>query len=279
MYHSPKSRVWIRAFFGLFLFLWAPLGLTAQDWEAIEWRVLDGEGDFYRAPIMGQEVALSRGDARRRVPSYDQDDFPEPESGCGPTAVLNWLLWMETLGCFGPSTLRVDDPGDAKETFALIDKQIRSMRQQSTDRRVGSNRAQIAATMDHLAGEWSDGSVRIAVRSFKAPVKLVDLLGFVKGQRAGILIGQVMEDGVGSEAGEFHALNLVAVDRGGGLMVNNWGERVYGYLRSYPDGQYFFPENSEQAGLKIVEATCLIPVWVSDGDPQTEQLKEAPKVY
>tara|TARA_B110000037_G_scaffold220312_1_gene287798 strand:+ start:100272 stop:101111 length:840 start_codon:yes stop_codon:yes gene_type:complete len=279
MRYSRKFGVWGGVLLGLSLVSCALSAAVAQPWETIEWRVIEGDGNFYRTALQGQEVALRRGDARRRVPSYDQGDFPEPESGCGPTAALNWLLWMENLGCFGAPALRVDDATHVKETFALIDEQIRNMRQDLSERRVGSNRAQIAATMDHLAGELSEGKVRMAVRSFKTPLKIVDLLGFVKSQRAGILIGQVVEDGPGSELGELHALNLVAVDRRGGLMLNNWGERGYGYLRTYPDGQYFFPENTEQAGLKIVEAMCLIPIRVTLDTDGEERTSQPSKVY
>lgn len=239
----------------------------AQRWEAVEWRVKDGRGQFYRTTFSGEEVVLRRGDARRRVPAFHQKNFPEPESGCGPTAVLNWMLWMRELGCFGEAENGADSAVFARHIFWEIDREIREMRKEDLPSRNGSNRAQIAAAMDRLARDWSGGTVRMAVRAYETPLKMVDLLSFIRGQRAGILIGQVVENAQTGEAGDFHALNLVAVDRGGGLMVNNWGERVYGYLRTYPDGQYFYPENAEQAGLKIIEALCMVPVHIGEALP------------
>jgi hypothetical protein len=45
-------------------------------------------------------------------------------------------------------------------------------------------------------------------------------------------------------------------------MVNNWGKKIYGSLRTYPDGQFYFPRDASQEGMRVEEAVCFVPVKV-----------------
>lgn len=218
----------------------------------------DGSVSYHIRPMDGVEVTTPAGDARRSVPAMDQRDYPEPESGCGPAAMLNWFLWWQSQGLLRSPLQGAESGVLARHDFQAIEREIFGLR--GIDRaklRGGTNALEIICAMDRLASQWSNGAIRMHYRQFDAPLKVADLLEFTKGQRSGILITRVVQaDG---SLGGYHAVSLVAGDRAGYLMINNWGERVYGSLRNEGRGQIFYPKNVAHPALKVENALCFIP--------------------
>lgn len=215
---------------------------------------------FFPFRMEGTEIRGAGAEARRHVPAMNQRDFPEPESGCGPTAVLNWMLWMQDQHLLGTPRETHGLEARALAGFQRIEEEIRRLRgTEAGGSRGGSNEFEIISAMDRLAYQLSSGDVRMAYRRFHAPLKMAEVLEFTTGYRSGILIGRVVEDRATGQLGEYHALNLVAGDRSGYLMVNNWGERVYGALRTEPDGQYFYASTADHPPIKVERALCFVP--------------------
>ncbi|MFP4282586.1 MAG: hypothetical protein ACLFU2_08205 [Opitutales bacterium] len=245
------------------------MSATGDGWWLLLPRLEAGRMVYYRVAVEGTEVAPPHGDARRRVPAMNQRDFPAPESGCGPTAALNWLLWMENEGLFGRRPSRTITPERARSLFHRIDREILTLSANgSRGARGGSSMAELAVTMDRLVDERSEGALRLHFAHFEPPLRVVDLLEFTRGMRSGILLTRVVNDRQTLVAGEYHAVSLVAGDRAGGLMVNNWGARVYGHLRTLPEGQFFFPQDSSQEALRIEGALCFVPLRLAGPAPK-----------
>lgn len=228
----------------------------------------DGTVRFRPYRMRGEELPRGNAGARRRVPSMNQDDFPEPESGCGPTAVLNWVLWMQDQNLLRKPSRAAPERERAKDGFLRIEREIFGLRGKNRSASRGaSNAPEIISAMDRMAHELSDGEVRMAYRQFEAPLRVADLLEFTSGYRSGILIVRVVDDLEKGTFGEYHAVSLVAGDTSGHLMINNWGEQVYGALRHRPDGQYFYSSTNDHPPLKVEMALCFIPFRPTDDRP------------
>ncbi len=223
---------------------------------------------FQSRRMQGVELTGSRADARRRVPSMNQRDFPEPESGCGPIAIVNWLLWMQNEGILRKPMEGSNDWVLAHYNFRSVEREIFGLRGERSDRlRGGSNILEIAAAMDRIVYQLSAGAIRMHNERFDAPIRVNDWVQFTRGHRVGILVCRIVEDPATRRLGGYHAVSLVAGDRGGGVMLNNWGEQVYGVLRNERDGQFFYPENVSQPPLKVEYAVCFIPFRPAEDFP------------
>lgn len=216
-----------------------------------------GEVLYTLVAVPGAELPGHSGNARRRVPARDQLDFADPEADCGPVAMLNWLLW---LGQERKLELPPADPpaGLDQDLYGRIKTVLEELRGEvDTQPEAGVTAAEMALVMDRLADTFSAGRLRFQFQMMEAPLKVSRLFQFTEGFRCGILISRVVEED--GKPGEFHAVNLIAVDRRGGVMINNWGEQVFGYLRNEPEGQFFRAENTDHPALKIESAICLVP--------------------
>jgi hypothetical protein len=219
------------------------------------------DGGLLLEQIPGNELTGAAVTARRRVPAMDQAAFPEPESACGPAAILNWLLWLDQ-----ERVLRLPRMGsgevDAVEVFRRIDGIFTELEPSRAENgRGGANLADIVLTMDRLLGEYSGGELRFGVESFEAPLAGADLLRVNRGYRCGILIGRVLdEDGAVTDGPDaYHAVSLVAADRSGGVMLNNWGRQVFGHLRTEGGRQILRAENAIHPPLQVERVLCFRP--------------------
>ena len=214
---------------------------------------------FVRRQASGREwFGTEPGEWRRAVPSYHQTDFPEPESGCGPIAILNWLTWYQNIGML---TKNIDQPGTklrARHNHRLIEKEIVSLRNKTTGLRGGTTSLEIICAFDRIVNRLSSRSIRLAYEVHDAPMSMDDLTRFTRGFRSAILLVRPVNPKTG-QLESLHAVSVVAGDRAGYLMLNNWGERLHGALRNEADGQFFAPSNIDSPRLKIEQLICLIP--------------------
>lgn len=225
--------------------------------EAVE--VAGERVEFRVIRTRGREVIGAKQGARRRVPAMDQNNFPEPESACGPIAMLNWMLWLEQQRVL-PLSFSTDVEARAQSLYPEIESTLEDLRH-APDRslRGPTSIREIAAGMDRLVKSRSDGAIRMHAQPVEVPLKVVDVLESTKTFRCGILIVRIVEDEKSGELGEYHAVSLISGDRGGGLMINNWGVQVYGQLRNERGGQFFRAQNAEHPTLKVEGAMFFVP--------------------
>lgn len=210
-------------------------------------------------PVFGKELSGPGGAARRQVPALRQEDFPEPETGCGPAAMLNWLLWLEAQRAlrFPREWTTAATP---RQLYEAIETTLAEIRRESTPGKRGPMRTdELVAVMDRLVREYSDGALRLAPEVFEAPVKISDLITFNRGYRCGFLVGEVLDDEASDQSTLSHVVSLVAADRQGGVMLNNWGARVYGHLRNEAGQQVFRARNADHPPMRIDCVIRLIP--------------------
>jgi hypothetical protein len=222
-----------------------------------KWHPQKKRYDFYRRGMQGAEL-LMRGDARRYFISENQGDYPEPESGCGPTALLNLYVWYSKFGLLDES-IRHSEPEHYKQLkFRQIDRKIRDIQQQSRTQHRGTNTLASIVAMDELVQEHSQGRTRLHFEIKKPPLSLKDFTGLSRNYRAGILSVQPKDPQTGLLMGH-HAVLCIRGDKVGMITIANWGEFSHGSLVQRKDGQWFVPRDNSQHELKINNLTVLIP--------------------
>jgi len=192
------------------------------------------------------------------VLSEFQGNYPAPLSGCGPTAILDWLIWYQNTGLLPRSTDTPDVEVYKRTTFALIDRQIAELRGRARTDFEGSNTMEIAVVFDRLVSELSRGRIRLACEIKDAPLSKQDLLNETHQYRAGILLAQVY-DPMSPPWGGFHAVAVVRTDTEGRVSIANWGHYFNGSLIEKSDGQWFGAEDGSCAPLKIKSLMTFIP--------------------
>lgn len=213
---------------------------------------------FHRRGLNGMEVVTVDAEKRFRVFSPDQAAFPEPESGCGPTAILNWIYWYQREGILHKP---IDGSGIdllLKHNFRLIETELMAIKGRTQGYRGGTTALDICCAFDRVTHRLSQGLLRMHTEYFRAPISLADLFRFTTGNRAIILVTRVIESN-GQPSDTFHAVSLVHADNDAYLMVNNWGQRLYGALRNEPDGQFFRPKDAQSVPLRIEFMLGFIP--------------------
>lgn len=222
-----------------------------------KWNATTKRYDFYRRGTQGAEVPM-RGEARRYFISENQANYPEPESGCGPTALLNLYIWYSKFGLLDES-IRHSDPQRYKELkFKQIDRKIREIQKESRTRHGGTNTLAAIVAMDELMQQYSKGSTRLHFEIKKPPLSQKDFTELSRNYRAGILSVRPKDQRTGLLLGN-HSVLCIRGDRSGMITLANWGEFSHGRLVERKDGQWFVPRDSSQHELKINNLTVLIP--------------------
>ena len=228
-----------------------------------KWNAQTKRYDFYRRGMQGAEV-LMRGEARRYFISENQGDYPEPESGCGPTALLNLYVWYSKFGLLKES-IRHSNPQRYKELkFHQIDHRIRDVQKQSRTQYGGTNTLATIVAMDELVQEYSRKPTRLHFEIKNPPLSAKDFTELSRNYRAGILSVRPKERQTGSLLGN-HAVLCIRGDRSGLITIANWGEFSHGRLVNQKDGQWFVPRDGSQHELKINQLTVLVPFTPEDG--------------
>ncbi len=213
--------------------------------------------DFYRQGMHGTEVQLLT-DARRHIQSESQGDYPEPESGCGPTALLNLYLWYTKYGLI-KETIRHSDPKRYKQLkFQQIDRKIRDIQRQSRTRAGGTNTLQLIVALDEIMKDSGNQDTRIHFEIKNSPLETHDFLNITRGYRSGILSVRPFDKRRGTLGGN-HAVLVIAGDWSGRVTLANWGGYTNGRLVMRDGQQWFIAEEEDQPDFLIRRLTTLIP--------------------
>lgn len=228
-----------------------------------QWNAQTKRYDFYRRGMQGAEVPM-RGEARRYFISENQRDYPEPASGCGPTALLNLYVWYSKFGLLNES-IRHSNPQRYKQLkFRQIDRKIRNIQKQSRTQYGGTNTLASIVAMDELVQEYSRGPTRLHFEIKQPPLALKDFTKLSRNYRAGLLSVRPKDRQTGALLGN-HAVLCIRGDKGGMITIANWGEFSHGRLVARQDGQWFVPQDSSQHELKINNLTVLVPFTPNGG--------------
>lgn len=213
--------------------------------------------DYYALPINGTERknnALNR----LSILSENQYSYPDPESGCGPTAMLNILVWYEKYGLIQPTNRDADTERYKQLFFKEIDQRLNKKSGSNRADQEGTNNMDAAMVMDELVNERSNGRLRVHTDYMTAPLKLADFLEIMPNFRAGYLIVRPKEPETGELKG-LHAVTVIRADRAGYITFGSWGEIYRGLLKKRDDAQWFIPQDSKQLEFKVVGLMRFIP--------------------
>jgi hypothetical protein len=221
------------------------------------WSALPDRSKVRVETIRGTEVKNNSLN-RFSLLSENQYHYPEPESGCGPTAMLNILIWYQKYGLVDP-VFRDADPKEFKlKTFRYIDDLLNRSAGRQRSEAGGSNNRDIALVMDQIVREHSDGRIRIQTDSVTAPIDLRVLLATNPNFRSGF-ISVYPKDPRTGELLALHATTFIRADREGYITIGTWGKTYRGLLRMRDGHQWFVPQNPKHLELRIHSYTRFIP--------------------
>lgn len=224
-----------------------------------EWNAENTEYDFFRVGMHGTEVPL-RVDARRNFISENQADYPEPRSGCGPTALLNLYIWYTKFGLLEESVRYADVEKYKREKFGQIDALISKIQQESRSASGGTNGLAALVTIDQLVQQHAVRPTRLHFEIKAAPLTNKDFRKLTSGYRVGLL-EVVPKDKKRGKLLSDHMVLCIRGDNSGIITIANWGKFTHGRLVNRQDGQWFVPSNSDDHELRIRQLTTLIPFY------------------
>ena len=191
--------------------------------------------------------------------SENQLNYPTPETGCGPTALLNILIWYEKFGLIPPRYRDADPRVYKLKLFRDIDHRLAFQSGITRTEMMGTRGMDIAIIIDQIVNERTEGQIRIHTDIIEAPLKLKDLLATTKNFRSGYLTVAVPRELVGSGSTNLHAAVIIRTDREGYVTLGTWGEIYRGLLKERNGEQWFIPQNKNHMKLKVVELMRFIP--------------------
>jgi len=196
---------------------------------------------------------------RLSIISESQYEYPEPESGCGPIALLNTLVWYEKYGLIAPLFRESNPEIYKKRLFAEIDRRILQSSGISRSEQMGSRNLDMAMALDGIVKEQSEGKLRVHYDYIIAPLRLKDLLNTMPNFRTGYLLGYPKDPATGETMSVLHAVTLIRADRAGYVTLATWGEKYRGLLRMRGDEQWFIPQAPHDIEIKILGMMRFIP--------------------
>ncbi len=214
-------------------------------------------GVYWRLGQDGSEC-IGQNLERGMVLSEYQGNYRAPTSGCGPTAILDWLIWYQNTGLVPRSTRESDTDTYKRITFDLIDRKIAELRGRYRSDFEGTSTMEIIVTFDGLIRELSRGKIRLHCDIKNAPLSRNDLLNQTRYYRAGILIVQVFDPN-SSPMGGYHAVVVVRTDTTGRMTLANWGKAQNGRLVQKSDGQWFVTEDDSVPPMKVCSFLTFVP--------------------
>ncbi len=231
-----------------------------SDFKIIVKRVEDdGETRYYHELISGIERTNS-GLNRSGLGSENQLDYPQPESGCGPTALLNILIWYEKYGLV-QAQHRDANPRDYKQKlFDTIDREIMGIAEADRMTLKGTSSAQVGIALDQLVQAGSNNQLRMHTEFRMPPLQTNDFREVTKQFRAGYLV--VKPKGNGRfivPENQDHAVTVLRCDLAGNITLSTWGQIYRGRLKMRDGSQWFIPSNPEQLELEIKKLIEFIP--------------------
>lgn len=229
-----------------------PFYVAEKKWNADAQRYA-----FYRVGMDGTE-RVTRGGFRRYFLSENQIEYPIPESGCGPTALLNLYIWYSKFGLIKESTIDPDLERYKQRKFREIDQRIHEILGQTRSPERGTNRLEQVLALDELLRADADNPVRLHFEFKAPPLHYEDFIRISRNYRAGILT-VLPKDPITGEIYGYHAVLAVRGDTSGTITLANWGTFTHGRLVMRPDGQWFIPRDPSEHEMRIVQFTTLIP--------------------
>ena len=231
--------------------------LAVQDFRVIERKILGGN-EFYLSHMMKGVELYNDSQHRLRIVSENQSNYPVPQSGCGPAAMLSILMWYEDYGIIKSLNREMTLRHYKLSLFREIDNHL--MRQAGVNRteNIGVRNLDIAVTMDFMFEARSRGNVRIHTEINPEPLKLRDFLRTTLNFRSGLLI-VAPKDPQTDEFMNTHATVVIDADKKGYITLGTWGQLYRGLLEERSDGQWFIPQDPNQMELKIRELILFIP--------------------
>lgn len=221
--------------------------------------VVAERGEYHRKGFTGAEC-INHDLDRATVLSEHQVNYPNAISGCGPTAILDWVLWYQGSGLLPRYSRNADFDIYKMETFALIDREITQLRghARTNSENDGTNTTEIIAAFSELVDTLSAGTIKLAFEIKPAPLTTKYLLEKTRSYRAVILILQIFDPSV-RPFGGFHAVAVLRTDTEGTTSIANWGKYVQGSLVKKSDGQWFVPQDQTHP-MKVISLLTLTPV-------------------
>lgn len=217
-----------------------------------------GKNDYVYRTINGTErtnPALNR----LSILSENQFYYPVPESGCGPTALLNILIWYEKFGLVKPFNRNADPRKYKLNLFNEIDRRINEKAGKQRTEDYGTNSLDAAIVMDDLVRELSGGKLRVHANKVKPPFKLKTFLEMLPNFRSGyVIVKPKYKNGFRPDFST-HAVTFIRADRSGYITLGTWGEVYRGILRMRDGEQWFIPSDASQLELKILGMVQFIP--------------------
>ncbi|MFP4068820.1 MAG: hypothetical protein ACLFVC_01440 [Opitutales bacterium] len=231
----------------------------APSFQTIEkrWNPRKKTYGFFQRSMRGSERIL-RGDARGAFLSENQADYPEPESGCGPTALLNLYIWYSKFGLLDESVRHSDLRQYKQLKFREIDQRMRALQKRSRTESGGTNTLEQIIVFDELLQSGSRKPLRLHFEIHRPPLATPDFIRLSRNYRAGLLSVRPKNPQTG-RIEPHHAVLVIRADTTGKITVANWGRFVHGRLRMRDDGQWFVPDDPTQHELRINHLTTLIP--------------------
>ncbi|MFQ3243053.1 MAG: hypothetical protein ACI9JZ_002762 [Lentimonas sp.] len=221
------------------------------------WNAKDRSYDFLRKGMQGSESVL-RQDARRYFISENQSDYREPESGCGPTALLNLYVWYTKFGLLKESIKYADPIRYKRGKFNEIDRAILSVLRESRNSHGGTNVLEQIVALDQVVQANGRDPLRLHFEIKRPPLVMNDFLTLSRNYRAGLMSVRPKDPMTGQLMGN-HAVLVIRGDTSGKISIANWGGFSHGRLVKKKDGQWFIPDDRSQHELRINALTTLIP--------------------
>ncbi len=228
-----------------------------------KWNPTTRRYDFFRRGMHGSERA-NPFDNRFSILSENQRNYPVPESGCGPIALLNLFIWYKTNGLLEESVRYADPELYKQHTFKRIDQKIAEIKGHSRTPAHGTNVLEQVVAIDELAQEHSRAPIRIHFEIKNAPLTATDFLNIAHHHRFGILSGRPRAPDSTTLRG-YHAVLVVRGDTAGTITIANWGTFQHGLLINRPDGQWFVPDDATQYEMLLSQLVTLIPFTPASG--------------
>lgn len=237
--------------------------LAVQSFRVIERKVVGGEV-FYLSRIMQGVELYNNSSHRLSINSENQNNYPIPKSGCGPTSLLSLLIWYENYGIIKSLYRETDLRNYKLNLFREIDNHLLVQAGVNRTENIGVRNLDIAVTMDFMFEVRSKGNARIHAEVKTGPLKLRDFLRTVLNFRSGLLIVRPKNPQTG-ELMAYHSTVIINADKKGYITLGTWGQRYHGLLEERSDGQWFVPQNPNHLELKISQLIRFIPFQPQEG--------------
>ena len=254
---ASHKKVLSRIFCAFLMILACELSSEVSHFQVVKSEKNGANSNYSLHTLKGSE-RMNYGFNRLSMLSENQAHYPTPESGCGPTAMLNILIWYEKFGLI-PPLYRDANPLDYKsKLFNEIDRRLVEQSGTTRTQNLGVKNLDTAIVMDLIVSQRTKGTVRIHTDFIKAPLKLGDFFETTKNFRSGYLIVKPKD----LETDQFlddHVAAIVHADRTGYITLATWGNYYRGRLQKRYDGQWFVSQDAVQIELKVKALTRFIP--------------------